>query len=91
MSEETQNLSKYIRRRDIVIQKNKEYYEKNKEKRREYARNRYHNMTKEQKAKQVEYRKAWFNRQSEDKQNEMREKAREYSRNRYHNLLVAVH
>ena len=39
----------------------------------------------------VIYRKTWFNRQSEKKQNEMREKAREYSRNRYHNLLVAVH
>ena len=39
----------------------------------------------------VIYRKAWFNRQSEEKQNEMREKAREYSRNRYHNRLVAVH
>ena len=41
--------------------------------------------------KVVIYRKTWFNRQSEKKQNEMREKAREYSRNRYHNLLVAVH
>ena len=38
--------------------------------------------------KQVEYRKAWFNRQTEEKQNEMRQRAKEYSRNRYHNMIA---
>ena len=47
-------------------------------------------MTQEQKNKLVEYRKAWFNRQTEEKQNEMRQRAREYSGNRYHNMMVAV-
>ena len=72
---------------DRVLQKAKEYYEKNKEKRKEYARNRYRNMTQEQQNKLVEYRKAWLNRQPEDKKNEMRKRAREYSKNRYHNLV----
>ena len=35
-------------------------------------------MTQEQKNKLVEYRREWFNRQSEAKKNEMKESAREY-------------
>ena len=45
MSGKTQDSFKYIRYKDIVLQKAREYYEKNKEKRKEYARNRYQNMT----------------------------------------------
>ena len=33
-------------------------------------------MTQEQKNKLVEYRREWFNRQSEDKKNEMRKRAK---------------
>ena len=90
MLEESQNIPQYVRYRDVALQRSKEYYQKNKEKINEYARNRYHNMTQEQKNKQVEYRKACFNRQTEEKQNKMRQRAREYSKNRYHNMIVAV-
>ena len=64
MSGKTQDSLQYIRYKDIVLQKAREYYEKNKGKRKEYARNRYQNMTQEQKNKQVEYRREWFNRQN---------------------------
>ena len=90
MSEKTQNSPQYIRYNDIVLQKAKEYYEKNKEKRKEYARNRYQNRSQEQKNKLVEYRKAWINKQDEDKKNEMKKRARKYAKNRYHNDIVAV-
>lgn len=90
MSEKTQNSPQYIRYKDIVLQKAKEYYEKNKEKRKEYARNRYQNRSQEQKNKLVEYRKAWINKQDEDKRNEMKKRARKYAKNRYHNDIVAV-
>ena len=90
MSEKTQNSPQYIRYKDIVLQKAKEYYEKNKEKRKEYARNRYQNRSQEQKNKLVEYRKAWINKQDEDKRNEMKKRARNYAKNRYHNDIVAV-
>ena len=43
----------------------------------EYQRNRYKNSSQEEKNKLVENRKAWFNRQTEEKQNVMRQKARE--------------
>ena len=45
-------------------------------------------MTQEQKNKLVEYRREWFNRQSEDKKNEMRKRAKEYSKNRYHSIII---
>ena len=43
----------------------------------EYQSNRYKNLSQEEKNKLVENRKAWFNRQTEEKQNVMRQKARE--------------
>ena len=75
---------------DIILRKAREYYEKNKEKRKEYQRNRCAKMTQEQKNKQVEYRKVWHNRQSKEKQVEIREKAKDYSKNRYHNHIIVV-
>ena len=56
----------------------------------EYQRNRYKNLSQEEKNKLVENRKAWFNRQTEEKQNVMRKKAREYAKNRYHNHIVVI-
>ena len=90
MEEVSQNPPQYIRYKDIVAERAIQYYHNNKEKRREYQRNRYANMSQEQKIKLVEYGKEWINRQSEDKKNEMKRKAREYSKNRYHNLVIAV-
>ena len=90
MNGTTQSSPEYIRYKDIVLQKAKDYYEKNKQKRKEYGRNRYQNLTQEQKNKLVEYHREWINRQSEDKENEMKIKAREYAKNRYHNLVTAV-
>ena len=63
---------------------------KNKKKRKEYGRYRYKNLSEEEKNKLVENRKAWFNRQSEERQNEMRRKVREYVKNRYHNHIVVI-
>ena len=76
MSKESQDSPRYVKHKDIILQKAKEYYKKNKEKRKEYARNRYQNMNQEQKNKIVECRREWFNRQSEDKKNEMRKRAK---------------
>ena len=74
MSNETQDLHRYEKYKDIILQKAKEYYEKYKEKRKEYGRNRYRNMTQEQKNKSVEYHREWINRQSEDKKIEIKKR-----------------
>ena len=84
----TQDLPWYINYRDILLQKAKDYYKKNRGKWKESARNRYQNMTPEQKNKLDEYRREWFNRQSEDKKNEMKERAKENSKNRYHIITI---
>ena len=47
-------------------------------------------MSQEQKNELVEYRKAWINKQDEDKRNKMKKRAREYAKSRYHNRIVAV-
>ena len=74
MVELTQNFVHYVRYKDIVLQRAKEYREKNKEKLKEYHRNRYKNLSSEEKTKLVEKRKEWFNRQTKEKPEEMKKK-----------------
>ena len=90
MVEFTQNSQQYIRYRDIVLQRAKEYREKNKEKIKENQRIRYKSLSQEEKNKLVEKRKEWVNRQTKEKQEEMKRKARQYAKNRYHNHIVVV-
>ena len=49
----------YQRNRNKLLQKSKDYYESNKEQRKEYQRNIYNNMTNGQRQKVLEYQKEW--------------------------------
>lgn len=80
MTTNTQKLTYYQKNRDLILKKAKEYYENNKEKRREYGRNRYHNMTTEEIDKINENRRYRYCRLSE----EIKNKKRKYARNRYY-------
>ena len=80
MGTNTQKLTYYQTNRDLILKKAKEYYENNKEKRREYGRNRYHNMTTEEIDKINENRRYRYCRLSE----EIKNKKRKYARNRYY-------
>ena len=80
MSTNTQKLTYYQTNRDLILKKAKEYYENNKEKRREYGRNRYHNMTTEEIDKINENRRYRYCRLSK----EIKNKKRKYARNRYY-------
>ena len=80
MSTNTQKLTYYQTNRDLILKKAKEYYENNKEKRREYGRNRYHNMTTEEIDKINDNRRYRYCRLSE----EIKNKKRKYARNRYY-------
>ena len=84
MSTETQRLTYYQKNRDAILARTKKYYEKNKEKRKEYQINRYSNMTKEEKAKLNENRKAWYHKLDLEKKN----KLRKYYRDRYYAITV---
>ena len=91
MNETNQNLTYYMRYRDIAKQKAKEYYAKNKEKIKESQREKYKNLSFEEKKNLVLKQKKWFNKQAKEKEDEMRRKAREYSKNRYYNHMVVVY
>ena len=90
MNETSQNATYYMRYKDIINQKAGEYYAKNKENIKESQREKYKNMGTAENKKLIEKQKEWFNKQTEEKQNEIRRKAREYSKNRYHNHIIAV-
>ena len=53
-------------------------------------REKYKNLSSEEKKNLVLKEKEWFNKQTKEKQDEMRRKAREYSKNRYYNHMVVV-
>ena len=60
---------------NVMLQKSKEYYENNKDKRKEYQRIRFHNMSNEKKGKLNEYHRTWYIKLDDDKKNKMRKKA----------------
>ena len=90
MNEISQNLTYYMRYRDIEKQRAREYYVKNIEKIQESQRQKYKNLSSEEKKNLVLKQKEWFNKQTKEKQDKMRRKAREYSKNRYYNHVVVV-
>ena len=58
MIENSQRLTYYQKNRDSILQRSQEYYKNNKEKRKEYQRDRFHNMTNEKRDKLNEYQRA---------------------------------
>ena len=57
-----------------MLQISKNYYAKNKDKRKEYQRKRFHEMSLEKKIKLNEYHKNWYNKLDDDRKNKMRKK-----------------
>ena len=69
--------SYYQKNRDALLQRAKDYYKNNKQKRKEYQRNRFHNMNIEQINYLNEYRKAWDSKLDIEKKNKIRKDARD--------------
>lgn len=80
----------YIPYKEIIKQKARDHYHKNKEKMKERNKIKYDSLSPEQKRKRQAYHKEWFNKKTNEKQEELREKARQYHKNSYRNLMVAV-
>ena len=57
-----------------MLQRSNKYYEKNNDKRKEYQRNRFHNMSKEERDKLNEYHRRWYSKLDDDRKNNMRKK-----------------
>ena len=80
MSTNTQEITYYQKKRDKILNRAKLYYQKkNKEKGKECRKNRYHNMSSEEKNKVNEYRKNWYDQLDEEKKNKIRKHARNRS------------
>ena len=67
-----------------------DYYYANKEAISQRRKDRYKQLSPEDKKKLLEYNRQWFNNQSPERQLELRQKARKYHKNRYGNMIVAV-
>ena len=75
MASNSQKLTYYQRNRDAMLQRSKEYYENNKDKRKEYQRIRFHNMSIEERDKLNEYHRTWYSKLDDDNKNKMRKNA----------------
>ena len=75
MASNSQKLTYYQRNRDAMLQRSKEYYENNKDKRKEYQRIRFHNMSIEERDKLNEYHRTWYSKLDDDRKNKMRKNA----------------
>ena len=90
MSTENVKMTIPIRYKDIILAKQKAYYQKIKEKKQEYARNRYHNMTREQKDILLEKQKEKAKELTPEQKEKKKAYIREYNKNRYHNHVIYV-
>ena len=84
MSNTTQKVTDYQKNRDKLLQKSKNYYENNKEQRKEYQRNKYNNVTDGERLKVLEYRREWYHKLNLERKREVNN----YSNNK--NKLITV-
>ena len=79
---ENANLTYYQRNWDVILNRAKGYYENNKERLREQARDKYRNLSEEDKMKKREYGKNRYHNMPEEK----RQKLKEYQKNTKKNI-----
>ena len=90
MERSTQNITYYIRYKDIVKERSRTYYANNKDKIKEKKREKYKQMNEIERKALILKQKEWYDRQTDEKKDEMKQKKREYSKNRYYNHIIEV-
>ena len=63
------DLTYYQKNRDVILNRDEDYYENDKERLREQARDKYRNLSEEEKNKKREYQKNKYPNMSEEKKN----------------------
>ena len=81
---------KYVPYKELAKKRALDYYYANKEAISLKRKDRYKQLSPEDKKKLLLYNRQWFNNQSPERQLELRQKARKYHKNRYDNMIVAV-
>ena len=77
--------------KEIAKKRALEYYHTKKAAISQKRKERYKQLSPEDKKKLLEYNRQWFNNQNPKRQLELLKKAQEYDKNRYDNLMVKVH
>ena len=80
---------KYVPYKEVVKKKALEYYYANKDAISQKRKDKYKQVSPEDKKKLLEYNKQWFDNQLSERQLELQQKARKY-KNRYDYLMVRV-
>ena len=80
---------KYVPYKEVVKKKALEYYYANKDAISQKRKDKYKQVSPEDKKMLLEYNKQWFDNQLPERQLELQQKARKY-KNRYDNLMVRV-
>ena len=77
--------------KEIAKKRAFEYYHANKAAISQKRKERYKQLSPEDKKKLLEYDRQWLNNQTPKRQLELRKKAQEYNKTRYDNVIVKVH
>ena len=72
------NTSYYKRNRDVILNRANYYYENNKERLREHAKDKYRNLSTEDKNKKKEYGKSRYRNMPEEKKQRLKENQKNY-------------
>ena len=75
---ECADLTYYQRNWDLILNRTKDYYENDKERLREQARDEYRNLSEEEKNKKREYGKSRYLNMSEEKKKRLKEYQKNY-------------
>ena len=72
------NTSSYKGNRDVILNRANYYYEKNKERLREHAKDKYRNLSKEDRNKKREYGKSRYHNMPEEKKQRLKKYQKNY-------------
>ena len=75
---ECADLTYYQRNQDMILNREKDYYENDEERLREQARDKYRNLSEEEKNKKREYGKNRYHNMSEEKKQRLKEYQKNY-------------
>ena len=78
--EQSVELTYYQRNRDVILNIIKDYYENDKERLGKQARDKYRNLSEEEKNKKREYGKSRYHNMSEEKKQRLKEHQKNYCR-----------
>ena len=75
---ESADLTYYLKNRDVILNRAKDYYENDKEKLRVKTRDKYRNLSEEEKNKEREYEKNRYRNMSEEKKKRLKRYQKNY-------------